>query len=168
MNVPLPSGDSPWSDPPLADAPPGERPGNDPRPEAGAGSEADSPEALLLAAFAQALSDVTPQRVFPPTLPAPPRGRTIVVGAGKAAAAMALAVEHPWPGELSGLVVAPLRLRAACARIQVLEAAHPVPDSWVWIPRGEPCLWSAVSVRTTSSSPCSPEAVAPFSRFPRG
>ena len=61
-------------------------------------------------------------------LPEPPAGRTVVVGAGKAAAAMARAVEHAWRKPLSGLVVTPYGHSVACARIEVVEAAHPVPD----------------------------------------
>jgi len=64
----------------------------------------------------------------PPALPAPPRGRTVVVGAGKAAAAMARAVEDHWPAPLGGLVVVPYGHAAACERVTVVEAAHPVPD----------------------------------------
>ena len=65
---------------------------------------------------------------MPPALPAPPRGRTVVVGAGKAAAAMARAVEDHWPAPLGGLVVVPYGHAAACERVTVVEAAHPVPD----------------------------------------
>src|SRR5207237_3752929 len=65
----------------------------------------------------------------PPHLPAPPRGRTIVVGAGKAAAAMAAAVERNWAGPLEGLVVTRYGHGADCRRIEVVEAAHPVPDA---------------------------------------
>jgi glycerate 2-kinase len=66
--------------------------------------------------------------VVPPNLPDPPAGRTVVVGAGKAAAAMARAVEQSWPGPLSGIVVTPYGHGVACERLQVVEAAHPVPD----------------------------------------
>jgi glycerate 2-kinase len=66
--------------------------------------------------------------VVPPGLPDPPAGRTVVVGAGKAAAAMARAVERAWGGPLSGTVVTPYGHGVACERIKVVEAAHPVPD----------------------------------------
>jgi hydroxypyruvate reductase len=69
-----------------------------------------------------------PEQCLPPFLPQPPRGRTIVVGAGKAAATMAKTVEEHWPGELSGLVVTRYGHHAPCKRIEVVEAAHPVPD----------------------------------------
>ncbi len=63
-----------------------------------------------------------------PTVPArPPRGRTIVVGAGKAAAAMALALDRNWVGDLSGLVVTAQGHGVRCPRIEVIEASHPVP-----------------------------------------
>ena len=63
------------------------------------------------------------------TCPPPPRGRLIVIGAGKASAAMARAVEEHWPGPLSGLVVTRYGYAVACARIEIVEAAHPVPDA---------------------------------------
>ncbi len=133
MSAPPLSGDLPQRDPSLADALPSDPPplsascpSDRPLPVPGSGAE--SPEALLLATFAQALSDVAPEQVLARALPAPPRGRTIVVGAGKAAASMAQALEHAWPGELSGLVVTRYGYGLPCERIQVLEAAHPVPD----------------------------------------
>jgi glycerate 2-kinase len=61
-------------------------------------------------------------------LPSTPHGRTIVVGTGKAAASMARAVEASWAGELSGVVVTRYGHGAPTSRIEVLEAAHPVPD----------------------------------------
>jgi hydroxypyruvate reductase len=71
---------------------------------------------------------------LPPHLPAPPdprKGRTVVIGAGKAAAAMAAAVEAHWPGDapLSGMVVTRYGHGAPTSRIRVVEAAHPVPDA---------------------------------------
>ncbi|MBX4378190.1 glycerate-2-kinase family protein, partial [Mycobacterium tuberculosis] len=58
----------------------------------------------------------------------PPGGRLVVVGAGKASAAMAQAVEAYWRGPLSGLVVVRYGYGAPCERIEIVEAAHPVPD----------------------------------------
>jgi hydroxypyruvate reductase len=63
----------------------------------------------------------------PPALPPAPAGRTVVIGAGKAAAAMARAVETLWLDELGGTVVVPHGHSLACERIEVLESAHPVP-----------------------------------------
>jgi len=87
------------------------------------------PDDLLRRLFDAALAAADPALVVPPHLPAPPRGRTIVVGAGKAAAAMAAAVERDWAGPLEGLVVTRYGHGADCRRIEVVEAAHPVPDA---------------------------------------
>jgi len=92
-------------------------------------------------AFLRQLYDAAVQRALPLSntaayLPAVPRGRTIVLGAGKAAAAMAQAVEAYWPTDapLQGLVVTryqhtPPRSAGLAQRIEVVEAAHPVPDA---------------------------------------
>lgn len=64
----------------------------------------------------------------PPNLPQPPRGRTIVIGAGKASAAMALALERHWRWDVSGLVITRYGHGAPCERIEIVEAGHPVPD----------------------------------------
>ena len=84
---------------------------------------------LLRAMFDAAVAAALPDRIVPPHLPAPPRGRTIVLGAGKASAAMAKAVEDHWPGPLEGLVVTRYGHAVPCARIEIVEAAHPVPDA---------------------------------------
>ena len=76
-----------------------------------------------------ALSAAAPAVVVPRYLPAPPKGRTVVVGVGKAAAAMAQAVEEHWPGPLDGVVVVPEGAALATARIRVHESSHPIPDS---------------------------------------
>lgn len=79
--------------------------------------------------FAAALAAADPARCLAAHLPGPPKGRTVVIGAGKAAAAMAHAVETAWPGELSGFVVTRYGYAVPCERIEVIEAAHPVPDA---------------------------------------
>jgi hydroxypyruvate reductase len=86
---------------------------------------------LLQSLFAAAVEAALPTRVVPPRLPAPPKGRTIVLGAGKASAAMAKAVEDNWPAgaPLSGLVVTRYGHGAPCRRIEIVEASHPVPDA---------------------------------------
>jgi hydroxypyruvate reductase len=89
---------------------------------------ADAPT-FLRALFAAALAAADPARLLPGRLPPPPAGRTFVVGAGKAAAAMAAAVEREWPGPLEGLVVTRYGHGLPCRRIEVVEAAHPVPDA---------------------------------------
>jgi hydroxypyruvate reductase len=87
------------------------------------------PREFLLHLFQAAIAAAAPARCLPAHLPPPPKGRTLVVGAGKAAAAMALAVEEHWHGPLSGLVVTRYGHGASCRRIEVVEAAHPVPDA---------------------------------------
>lgn len=88
-----------------------------------------APRALLRSLFDAAVAAAHPQPCVPPHLPAPPaNGRTIVVGAGKAAAAMARAVEDHWHGPLSGLVVTRDGYGVPCLKIETIEAAHPVPD----------------------------------------
>ena len=90
---------------------------------------AQAPRALLRALFEAALAAADPARCVPPHLPAPPKGRTIVVGAGKAAAKMARAVEDHWRGHLEGLVVTRYAHGVPCRHIEVVEASHPVPDA---------------------------------------
>ena len=83
---------------------------------------------LLGAMFQAAVDAAQPARCVPGALPAPPSGRTVVIGAGKAAAAMAAAVEDNWPGEIGGLVVTRYGHAVPTRHIEVVEAAHPVPD----------------------------------------
>jgi glycerate 2-kinase len=86
-------------------------------------------EALLRRMFDAAVAAAMPSRCVPAHLPAPPSGRTIVIGAGKASAAMAAAVEAHWQGDLAGLVVTRYDHAVPCRRIEIVEAAHPVPDA---------------------------------------
>ena len=79
--------------------------------------------------FRAAIAAADPALVVPQFLPPPRKGRTIVVGAGKAAASMARAVEDNWSGDLEGLVVTRYGHGVPCSRIEVVEAAHPVPDA---------------------------------------
>lgn len=79
--------------------------------------------------FRAAVASAQPALCVPPHLPPPPKGRTVVVGAGKAAASMARAVEENWSGPLSGLVVTRYGHHVPCERIEVVEASHPVPDA---------------------------------------
>jgi glycerate 2-kinase len=88
-----------------------------------------TPRALLEQMFRAAIASAQPAVCIPHHLPAPPRGRLIVVGAGKGSAAMAHTVEQHWPGPLSGLVVTRYGYGVPCERIEVVEAAHPVPDA---------------------------------------
>jgi hydroxypyruvate reductase len=93
------------------------------------------PRAFLRALFDAAVQRALPEHTLPAHLPPPPRGRTLVLGAGKASGAMAAALDALWPAgaPLSGLVVTryghtPPAYRARPGRIEVVEAAHPVPD----------------------------------------
>ena len=85
--------------------------------------------ALLEAMFRAAVDAAAPARCVPPHLPAPPKGRTVVVGAGKASAAMAKAFEEHWSGAVEGLVVTRYGHAVPCRQIEIVEAAHPVPDA---------------------------------------
>ena len=85
-------------------------------------------DGLLRAIFDAAVAAADPMLRVPPFLPRPPKGRTIVIGAGKASAAMALAVEQNWHGPLEGLVITRYGHGAPCKHIEIVEAAHPVPD----------------------------------------
>jgi hydroxypyruvate reductase len=94
------------------------------------------PQVFLRTLFDQAVRRALPLHNTAAYLPAPPKGRTLVIGAGKAAGAMAQAVEALWPADrpLSGLVVTryhhtPPRPEGLPTRIEVVEAAHPVPDA---------------------------------------
>jgi hydroxypyruvate reductase len=90
-----------------------------------------SPRELLVGSFQAALAAADPLKIVPSHLPKPPKGRTLVVGAGKAAAAMALAVEREWPARtaLDGLVITRYQHGMLTSRIDVVEAGHPVPDA---------------------------------------
>jgi len=83
---------------------------------------------LLQELFSHAVAVAQPERAVRDHLPPPPKGRTIVVGAGKASAQMARAFEQAWQGPLTGLVVTRYGYACACERIEIVEAAHPVPD----------------------------------------
>ncbi len=87
------------------------------------------PRTLLRQMFDAAIASAQPALCLPPHLPAPPKGRTIVIGAGKASAAMARALEDHWPGPLEGLVVTRYGYEVPCERIEIAQAAHPVPDA---------------------------------------
>ena len=83
---------------------------------------------LLLAMFQAAVNAADPALCVPPHLPPRPVGRTVVVGAGKAAASMAAAVEAHWDRPLEGLVVTRYGHSRPCKYVEVIEASHPVPD----------------------------------------
>ena len=84
---------------------------------------------LLRSLFDAAIAAAQPALCLPPHLPPRPKGRTIVVGAGKASAAMARALEDRWDGPLEGLVITRYGYEVPCRRIEIALAAHPVPDA---------------------------------------
>ena len=90
-----------------------------------------NPQGLLRQMFDAAIASAQPALCLPPHLPAPEslgQGRLVVIGAGKASAAMARALEDHWQGPLSSLVVTRYGYAVPCAHIEIVEAAHPVPD----------------------------------------
>jgi len=88
----------------------------------------DQTRDLLRRMLDAAIAAAQPALCIPAHLPAPPQGRLIVIGAGKASAEMARAVERHWSGPLIGLVVTRYGYAVPCERIDIVEAAHPVPD----------------------------------------
>jgi glycerate 2-kinase len=88
-----------------------------------------NPRDFLRRLFDAAIAAADPALCVPPHLPPDDGGRLIVIGAGKASAAMARAVEEHWSGPVAGLVVTRYGHGVPCERIEVVEAAHPVPDA---------------------------------------
>lgn len=88
-----------------------------------------SPRDILRRLFDAAIAAADPMHCVPLQLPPDDGGRLIVIGAGKASAAMARAVEAHWSGPLDGLVVTRYGHGVPCERIEIVEAAHPVPDA---------------------------------------
>ncbi|WP_027169183.1 glycerate kinase [Mesorhizobium sp. WSM3224] len=87
------------------------------------------PKSLLTSIFNAAVAAADPEKTIRNHLPAKPKGRTIVIGAGKGSAQMAAAFEKVWDGPIDGLVVTRYGYGAKCERIEIIEAAHPVPDA---------------------------------------
>ncbi|ESX21821.1 glycerate kinase [Mesorhizobium sp. M1148] len=87
------------------------------------------PKSFLISIFNAAVAAADPERTIRDHLPARPKGRTIVIGAGKGSAHMAAAFEKVWDGPIEGLVVTRYGYGARCERIEIIEAAHPVPDA---------------------------------------
>lgn len=86
------------------------------------------PRSFLTSIFETAVAAADPERTIARHLPPRPKGRAVVVGAGKGSAQMAAAFEKAWDGPLQGVVVTRYGYAAECERLTVLEAAHPVPD----------------------------------------
>jgi glycerate 2-kinase len=87
------------------------------------------PKSFLVSIFNAAVAAADPEKTIRDHLPAKPKGRTIVIGAGKGSAQMAAAFEKVWDGPIDGLVVTRYGYGAKCERIEIIEAAHPVPDA---------------------------------------
>jgi glycerate 2-kinase len=87
-----------------------------------------TPETLLKAMFKAGVDAALPSVCVPAHLPPKPKGRTVIIGAGKASGAMAKALEDVWDGPLEGLVVTRYGYKLPTERLEVVEAAHPVPD----------------------------------------
>ena len=88
----------------------------------------ENPESFLRDMFQAAIAAADPLVCVPPALPNRPKGRLLVVGAGKASARMAQAVEQNWDGALEGVVLTRYGHSAPCDHIKIIEASHPVPD----------------------------------------
>ncbi len=88
-----------------------------------------NPRAFFTSLFQAAVDAADPARTIQNFLPDKPKGRTVVIGAGKGSAQMAAAFEQAWNGPLEGVVVTRYGYGASCERIEIIEAAHPVPDA---------------------------------------
>ncbi|TYR30274.1 glycerate kinase [Mesorhizobium microcysteis] len=86
------------------------------------------PHSFFKSLFSAAVSAADPEHVIRDFLPEKPKGRTVVIGAGKGSAQMAAAFEKAWDGPLEGLVVTRYGYGARCEKIEIIEAAHPFPD----------------------------------------
>ena len=84
---------------------------------------------LLRSLLDAAIEAAQPRHCLSAHLPPPPSGRLVVVGAGKASAAMAQALEEHWNGPLSGVVLTPYGYAVRCHHIKIIEASHPLPDA---------------------------------------
>jgi glycerate-2-kinase len=109
----------------------------------------DAARQLLRDMFDAAIAAAQPALTLPTYLPQRPKGRTIVIGAGKASAAMAHAFEQAWGAPVSGLVVTRYGYAVPCKQIRIVEAAHPVPDAAGHQAAHEISSWWPGSLRTT-------------------
>ena len=87
------------------------------------------PKAFLTSIYDAAVAAAQPELTIRTVLPEKPKGRVLVIGAGKGSAQMAAALEKAWDGPLEGLIVTRYGYGCNCERIEVIEAAHPVPDA---------------------------------------
>jgi hydroxypyruvate reductase len=86
------------------------------------------PQKILLSTFHAAIKEVQPKQCLPYFLPAKPKGKILVVGAGQASAAMAAVVEDHYASEISGLVITQFGYAVNCQNIEIVEAGHPIPN----------------------------------------
>ena len=86
------------------------------------------PQKFLKTLFDEAVKAADPELIIQPYIPDPPKGKTVVIGIGKAAAKLALAFEMGFKGPIGGIVVTPYGHGVKCKSIEVVEAAHPLPD----------------------------------------
>ena len=86
------------------------------------------PQKFLKTLFDEAVKAADPELIIQPYIPDPPKGKTVVIGVGKAAAKLALALEMRFKGPIGGIVVTPYGHGVKCRNIEVVEAAHPLPD----------------------------------------
>ena len=86
------------------------------------------PQKFLKTLFDEAVKAADPELIIQPYIPDPPKGKTVVIGVGKAAAKLALAFEMGFKGPIAGIVVTPYGHGVKCKSIEVVEAAHPLPD----------------------------------------
>ena len=86
------------------------------------------PQKFLKLLFDEAVKAADPELIIQPYIPDPPKGKTKVIGVGKAAAKLAFALENSFKGPISGTVVTPYGHGVKCKNIEVLEASHPLPD----------------------------------------
>ena len=87
-----------------------------------------NPQKFLKTLFDEAVKAADPELIIQPYIPDPPKGKTLVIGVGKAAAKLALAFEMGFKGPIGGIVVTPYGHGVKCKSIEVVEAAHPLPD----------------------------------------
>ena len=86
------------------------------------------PEIFLQKLFTIAISSVNPENIMTAHLPKKPRGKTVIIAAGKAAASMTRAIEQVWQGPLSGLGITRYGHNISAGKIEIIEAGHPLPD----------------------------------------
>ena len=88
----------------------------------------NDPREFLLTSFNAAIKAAQPSLYLPQFLPASPKGNIVVIGAGKASAAMAACAEKHYNSKVSGMVITRYGYNVHCHNIEIVEAGHPIPD----------------------------------------